>query len=108
MTDSPSRTARIARYASVPRRAAVPTTDRTPANRSAPHLERNPPVTFRYVAVGRNSLSLPLLSGGTSGCSRNVNKWPRTLPYRFRSRLPCWLVGASELEQAKRRVIAVF
>ncbi len=43
-------------------------------------LERKPPVTLRYVAVGRNSRSLPLLSGGTSGCSRKVNRWPRSLP----------------------------
>src|SRR3954469_26048233 len=45
----------------MPRRAAVPTTDLTLANRSAAHTERNPPVTFRYVAVGRTSRSLELL-----------------------------------------------
>jgi hypothetical protein len=27
---------------------------------------------LRYVAVGRNSRSLPLLSGGASGCSKKV------------------------------------
>jgi len=52
----------------------VPTTDRTVAKRSAPQFERNPPVTLRYVAVGRNFRSLPLLSGGASGCSKKVSK----------------------------------
>src|SRR4051812_6106368 len=33
----------------------------------SPQFERNPPVTLRYVAVGRSSRSLPLLSGGASG-----------------------------------------
>jgi hypothetical protein len=59
----------------MPRRAAVPMTDRTAANRSACQWERKPPVTLRYVAVGRNSRSLALLPGGASGCSRKVNKW---------------------------------
>ena len=36
-------------------------------------------MTWRYVAVGRNSRSLPLLSGGASGCSKKVDKW--TIPF---------------------------
>ena len=54
-------------------------------------------MTLRQVAVGRNSCSLPLLSGGTSGCSRKVNKLLRIFPYRFRSRRPSRLVGASTM-----------
>jgi Transposase IS116/IS110/IS902 family len=46
-TDTPRRIVWMAWYASMPCRAAVPTTDRTLANRSAPQLDRNPPVTFR-------------------------------------------------------------
>jgi len=41
-------------------------TERTAANRSAPQSERKPPVTLRYVAVGRSSRSL-LLFGGNLG-----------------------------------------
>ncbi len=59
----------MAWWAPTPRRAAVPMTERTPANRSAPRSERNPPVTLRQVAVDRSSRSLPLLSAGTSGWS---------------------------------------
>src|SRR3954470_17925779 len=44
------------------------------AQRSGPQAERKPPVTFRYVAMGRSSRSLPLLSGGGSGGSRKVNR----------------------------------
>src|SRR6516162_7379514 len=46
-TDTPRRIVCMAWYASMPCRAAVPTTDRTLANRSAAQLDRNPPVTFR-------------------------------------------------------------
>ena len=46
-TAPPRRTVRMAWNASMPRRAAVPTTDRTPANRSAPQGDRKPPVTLR-------------------------------------------------------------
>jgi hypothetical protein len=31
------------------------------------HFDQKPPATLRYVAVGRSSRSLPLLSGGASG-----------------------------------------
>ena len=43
-----------------------------------PQAERKPPVTFRYTTIGRRSRSLPLLSGGASGCSRKVNRLSRT------------------------------
>ena len=46
-TDPPRRMARMAWCALMPRRAAVPTTDLMVANRSAPQLERKPPVTLR-------------------------------------------------------------
>src|SRR3954449_8358511 len=62
----------------MPRRAAVPITDWTAAHRSGPQAERKPPVTLRCTTIGRRSRSLPLLSGGASGCSRKVNRPSRT------------------------------
>jgi len=53
----------MAWQASIPRRAAVPTMERTNANKSAPHSERKPPVTLRKVAVGCRSRSLLFVVG---------------------------------------------
>src|SRR5271165_1725039 len=87
----------------MPRCLAVPMTERTAANRSAPQSERNPPVTLRYVAVGRSSRSLPLLSAVTSGCVRKVKRCSRTLPYRLRRRWPSRWLGASTITALSSR-----
>src|SRR5437763_14946796 len=87
----------------MPRRAAVPTTDSMAAQRSGPQAERNPPVTLRYTTIGRRSRSLPLLSGGASGCSRKVNRLSRTARWRLRKRsheLGGELAAARRLELA--------
>src|SRR6478736_3651394 len=88
----------------MPRRAAVPMTERTAAKRSAPQSERKPPVTLRYVAVGRSSRSLPLLSAATSGWSRKVNRWSRTLPYRLRKALTMSVCGSERHDGIKRAI----
>jgi hypothetical protein len=46
---------------------------------------------------------LPLLSGGVSGSTRNVNRWHRFLLQGFRTRLTCQLVGVSARFVSRRR-----
>ena len=47
--------------------AVVLPVERTAAKRSAPQVERMPPVTLRWVAMGHGARSEPLLCGAISG-----------------------------------------
>jgi len=72
----------------MPRHVTDPMIDRTAANRSGPHRERKPPVTFDYVAAGRPQGRLPgnALAGRNDGRAASAGR--PTLP----SRRLNWLV----------------
>ena len=62
---------------------AVSITEANAAYASAPHWERKPPVTLRWITAGRKARSHALLWAGTCGSAKNTNKCWRCLRYRL-------------------------
>jgi hypothetical protein len=97
-TNVPLMRARMAVQGEMPRRRAVPVTDRYPAWLFGPQVDLKPLVTLRKTTEGRISRSQPLLVAGTRGPVMKTKNLPRqALICRCRSRPAGWSAGLAEL-----------